>query len=82
MTKRTTILLEDRLYEKLMSESVEEYASSKHLSELINKLLKVALNEGNVSRIKAILKKPRIVKITNKEFEKFRHELSGSAEGR
>jgi predicted CopG family antitoxin len=38
--KRTTILLEDEVYRKLVQEAIERYGSAKKLSLLINQKLK------------------------------------------
>jgi predicted CopG family antitoxin len=40
MRRRTTILLEDEVYRKLVQEAVEKYGSTKKLSLLINQKLK------------------------------------------
>ena len=37
---KTTIILDDLLYRKLVQESIERFGTAKHLSETINDLLK------------------------------------------
>ena len=39
---KTTIMLEDKLYQELVEESVKEYGSTRKLSLLINKRLKAS----------------------------------------
>ncbi len=76
MYKRTTVILEKEVYDALVSESLAEYNSSKAVSKVLNKIVKNALfNKGRMSEL---LHSKKVVKITNKEFEKFRHELSQS----
>ena len=42
---RTTIMLEDELYKKLVSESVERFGTTRNLSQLINGMLKEKITQ-------------------------------------
>ncbi len=43
MSKRTTIQLDDDVYEKLVTESLRKYGTAKAMSKVANELLKRAL---------------------------------------
>ena len=76
MYRRTTVLLEKDVYDALVRESIDKYNSSKAISKVLNEILKGALYNKN--RIHELLHSKRVVKISNKEFEEFRHEMSQS----
>ncbi len=40
---RTTVYIEDDIYQKLVNESIEEYGNSKSISKVLNDLLKAIL---------------------------------------
>jgi len=64
---KTTIILEDQLYKRLVNEAIEEYGSTRKLSLLINRKLK---QSGTAKREK--VKKIRVRlghKLTEKELE-------------
>lgn len=71
---RTTINLDDKVYELLVKESIKRYGTTKAISKVINELLKKEL-KGDAA-LKRLLEKKKVVKISNKEFEEFRRELS------
>lgn len=74
MDRRTTVLLEKDVYDALVKESLEEYNSSKAISKVINKIVKKSLT--NKDRLRRLIHSKPVAKITNEEFEKFRHGLS------
>ncbi len=75
---KTTIMLEDKLYQELVAESVKEYGSTRKLSLLINKKLKAS--KYKASRNKMSIKPIRLGRrISEKEIEKAIEE--GWAEG-
>ncbi|MGB9760332.1 MAG: hypothetical protein ACP5HX_11150 [Thermoproteota archaeon] len=74
MVKRTTILLDEDLYEYLVKESVRKYGSSKKLSQVINELLRKAMFDKE--RVVQLLSKKKLARTTAKEFEDFRRNLS------
>jgi predicted CopG family antitoxin len=74
MPRRTTILLDDDIYKMLIEESLKRYNTTKAISKVINELLKESLK--NKINILDLIFSKKIVKMSAKEFEKFRRELS------
>jgi len=74
MSRRTTILLDDDIYERLVNESMRRYKTTKAMSKVANELLKRALKgEGKVLDL---VFTEKLVKTNAKEFEAFRREMS------
>ncbi|MDE1855518.1 MAG: hypothetical protein KGH57_04350 [Candidatus Micrarchaeota archaeon] len=76
MEKRTTVILEKDVYDALVRESLEEYKTAKSLSKVLNEILKKSLM--NKARLTQLIHSKKIAKITAKEFEKFRSEISNT----
>ena len=74
MSRRTTILLDDDIYEKLVSESMRRYRTTKAMSRVANELLKRALR-GEANILDLVFSE-KLAKTNVKEFETFRRELS------
>lgn len=74
VTRRTTVLLEKDVYDALVKESLEEYNSSKGISKVLNKIVKRSLT--NKGKLRHLIHSKTVAKITNEEFERFRHGLS------
>jgi len=74
MSKRTTLLLEDEVYEKLVEESLRRYGTVRAVSKVLNELLKESF-KGREEIIRLIYSE-KIAKTTAKEFEEFRKDLS------
>ncbi len=74
MSKRTTIMLNEDVYERLVEESLKRYKTTKAMSKVVNDLLKGAL-KGEADILSLILSK-KVAKTSAKEFEEFRRELS------
>lgn len=74
MSRRTTILLKDDVYEQLVQESLRRYKTTKAMSKVVNELLQASLR-GEADILNLILSK-KIAKTTAKEFEGFRRQLS------
>jgi uncharacterized membrane protein YheB (UPF0754 family) len=79
MVKRTTILLDEDLYEYLIKESIRRHGSSKKLSQVINELLRKTLFDSG--KVVQLLSKEKVARATAREFEEFRRELSRRMEG-
>jgi len=79
MVRRTTILLDDELYEYLVSESIKKYGSSKRISQLVNELLRRTMFDRE--KVVQLLMKEKVARTTAKEFESFRRDLSRGTEG-
>lgn len=75
---KTTIMLEDKLYQELVEESVKEYGSTRKLSLLINKRLKAS--KAKTPRKKLTLKIIDLGRrVTEKEIEEAIDEGFGEA---
>ena len=74
MSKRTTLLLEDKVYERLVEESLRRYGTVRAVSKVLNELLKESF-KGREEIIRLIYSE-KVAKTTAKEFEEFREDLS------
>lgn len=74
MPKRTTILLDEDVYRKIVKESLRRYGTTRALSEVVNQLIRKALR--NESELLSLIFSDKIAKTTSKEFEAFRRKLS------
>ena len=74
MSKRTTILLDDDIYEKLVRESLRRYKTTKAMSRVANELLKRALK--GEAKILDLVFSEKVAKTSGREFEAFRREVS------
>jgi predicted CopG family antitoxin len=74
MAKRTTITLDEDLYQKLVEASVKKYGTTKAMSKIANELLKGALK--GEAKIIDLLHSRKIAKTSVREFEEFRRQLS------
>ncbi len=80
MPRRTTLILDDDVYEALLRESLRRYGSSKALSRVVNELLRKALRD--VGEIVGLIYAERYAKVSVREFEGFRKRLSREFEER
>jgi len=74
MSRRTTILLDEDVYRRLVDESLRRYQTTRAMSKVANELLKTAF-KGEVNILNLISSK-KVAKTSVKEFEEFRRELS------
>lgn len=74
MPRRTTILLDEDVYKRLVEESLRRYGTTRALSEVVNQLIRKALR--NEAELLSLIFSDKITKTTSKEFEEFRRELS------
>lgn len=73
------MLLESDVYDALVRESLEEYKNAKSISKVMNRILKrVLTNEGRLTKL---LHSKKVAYVSQKDFEKFRGELSRSVMG-
>lgn len=42
---KTTVIIEDKLYQKLVAEAVKKYGNTKNISKLLNDILREALKK-------------------------------------
>ncbi|MCE4599130.1 MAG: hypothetical protein F7C81_02920 [Desulfurococcales archaeon] len=80
MPRRTTLVLDDDVYEMLLRESIRRYGSSRALSRVANELLRRALRD--VGDIVRLIYAERYARVTTGEFEEFRKRLSKEFEER
>lgn len=76
MEKRTTVILDKNVYDALVKESLEEYQTAKAISKVMNEILKRALL--NRAKLSKLIYSKKLKRITAKEFEEFRSELSNA----
>ena len=74
MPKRTTVILDEAVYEELVKESLRRYGTVKALSKVLNELLLESI-KGRRELLKLIYSE-KVAETTVKEFERFRRELS------
>jgi len=74
MPRRTTVMLDEDVYEKLVKESLRRYGTARAISRVLNELLRESLR-GRENLIRLIYSE-KIARTTAEEFESFRRELS------
>lgn len=74
MPKRTTLVLDDRVYERLVKESMKRYGNVRNISKVVNEMVEER-SEKKPDIIDLIYSK-KIAKTTAGEFEQFRRNLS------
>ena len=78
MPKRTTLVLNDEVYAKLVSESMKRYGSARNLSKVVNDMVE----EGARSKpdIMELIYSEKLAKTSQREFEQSRRKLSARFE--
>ena len=76
MPKRTTIILEDDVYNMLVEESIRIYGNTRSLSKLVNELLRKAFRDRVEAEFRELLGSEKVARVTAKELEELRRELS------
>ena len=76
MPKRTTIILDDDVYEILVKESMTRYGTMRALSRVLNELVKEAIRLRWLVKVKSILRSEKKIKINVEGFYEFRKKLS------
>jgi len=84
MPKRTTVVIQDDTYAKLVQESIQRFGSARAISRVIDAMVKENKDEKKQAEkeIVRILHSKKVAKVTQKELERDRHELSISFENR
>lgn len=75
---KTTIILNDDIYKKLINESIERYGTSKKLSALINEKLENYDKSKKQGKLNLTYKLGR--KLSNDEINKLKNEYRGKTE--
>ncbi|MDG6995176.1 MAG: hypothetical protein JRN52_04560 [Nitrososphaerota archaeon] len=83
MPKRTTVVLEDDSYKKLVEESIKRYGTARAISKVIDSLVEESVKQPSKDDdILKLLYSKKVAKTTTKEFEKERRKLSARLESR
>jgi len=80
MPRRTTVTLDDDVYEMLIRESIRRYGTAKALSKVLNELVRERL--GAEKELLQLIYAPKLAAASQEEIEEFRRELSRRLEGR
>ncbi len=78
MSRRTSVVLDEDIYEKLVEESIRRYGTTRAISRVLNELLRESL-KGKADLLRLIYSE-KIARTTARDFEEFRRELSKRAE--
>jgi predicted CopG family antitoxin len=78
MPRRTTIILEEDVYEMLVRESIKRYGTARALSKVLNEILRGKRYE----ELLHLLSSEKTLEISQEEFENFRKKLSRRFEER
>jgi len=74
MVRRTTILLDEDVYELLVKESIKRYGTARALSKVLNELLREALTPRR--DLLELIYSEKIVNVSEEQFSEFRRRLS------
>ncbi len=74
MPKRTTVLLDKKIYKELVDESITKYGDAKHISKVINDRL--SSHQSSVMKIVKLANSKKFGKVSQSDFEEFRSKLS------
>ena len=74
MPRRTTVILDDDVYERLVEESVRRYGSVRALSRVLNELLRERLSDRE--DLVRLLYMDKVAEARPEDLEKLRRELS------
>ncbi|RLG88669.1 MAG: hypothetical protein DRO16_04900 [Thermoprotei archaeon] len=74
MPKRTTVILDDDIYENLVRESIRRYGTTRAISKVLNEILRDSLS-GRRELIRLIYSE-KIAEVSIEELNEFRRELS------
>jgi predicted CopG family antitoxin len=77
MPKRTTLVLSDRVYEKLVSESMKKYGSARNLSKVVNDMVEEKTAKSDIMEL---IYSEKLTKTSAREFEESRRKLSTRVE--
>lgn len=78
MPKRTTLVLSDETYEKLVNESMKKYGSARNLSKVVNDMVeKKATDKLDIMEL---IYSEKLARTSEREFEQSRRKLSARFE--
>ena len=74
MPRRTTIQLDNDVYERLVKESLTRYGTVRAISKVLNEILRKSFRDkGDILHL---IYSEKVASTTAKEFERFRRDLS------
>jgi hypothetical protein len=84
MPKRITVIIQDDTYAKLVQESIQRFGSPRAISKVIDALVRENKDAKRHAQkdIVRLLHSKKVAKVSQKELERDRHELSMSFENR
>ncbi len=82
MPKRTTLVLDDKVYEMLVKESMNRYGTARNLSKVVNELVEEKSPAEKRDDLLKLIYSKKLAKTSSSEFEKFRRNLSARLERR
>ena len=85
MPKRTTVVLEDESYRRLVDESIKRYGTARAISKVINSMVEESSTRKESGKHEEFLKllySKKVARTTAKEFERDRRKLSARLESR
>ena len=77
MPKRTTLVLNDKVYERLVSESMKKYGSARNLSKVVNDMVEEKTAKSDIMEL---IYSEKLTKTSAREFEQSRRKLSTRVE--
>ncbi len=80
MPKRTTVILDDDVYEMLVRESVRRYGTTRALSRVLNEMLRGRAE--SVGELVQLVYSEKLVRVSQARVERLRRELSRRFEER
>ncbi len=80
MPRRTTVILEDDVYERLVQESIRRYGTVRAISKVLNEILREKLSARD--ELLQLIFSEKIAEIDLEGFNEFRKELSRRLEER
>jgi len=80
MPRRTTVVLDDDVYEMLVQESVKRYGTARAISRVLNELLRERLSSRN--ELLQLIYSEKVVYVDQSSVDEMRRELSKGFEER
>jgi uncharacterized HAD superfamily protein len=84
LPKRTTVVIQDDTYSKLVQESIQRFGNARAISKVIDAMVMESKDAKKQAEkdIVRLLHSKKVAKVTQKELERDRYELSKSFENR
>jgi hypothetical protein len=73
MPKRTTLVLDNKVYERLVKESLKRYGTARNISKVVNDMVEEEMKKVDIMNL---IYSGRIAETSAREFEQFRRKLS------